>query len=97
MKPLVIAIAPGSPENNFTVFPLVGKPDIAQNNDSTTTLPERTADTFPPFIETCSVKESCTGDTEYLRSHKLPLEAALDRLAYVLPGAQVVPVCGRDR
>ena len=66
MNPLVIAIASGSPENSFTVFPLCGKPDIEQKNDSTTTLPERTAEILPPPIETCFVKESCVGDTEYL-------------------------------
>ena len=66
MKPLVIAIAPGSPENSFTVFPLAGKSLIEQKNDNTTTLPERTAEILPPPIETCLVKESCTGDTELL-------------------------------
>ena len=64
MKPLVSMSASGSPENNLTVFPLLGKSLIEQNNDNTTTLPERTADTLPPFIETCLVKESCVGDTE---------------------------------
>lgn len=64
MKPLVSTIASGSPENSFTVPPLYGKPAIEQKNDSTTTLPERTAEILPPSIETCFVKESCTGDTE---------------------------------
>ena len=58
--------ASGSPENSFTVFPLAGKSLIEQKNDNTTTLPERTAEILPPPIETCLVKESCTGDTEYL-------------------------------
>ena len=65
MKPLVTTSASGSPENSFVVFPLDGSSLIEQKNDSTTTLPERTADTFPPPIETCVVKESCVGDTEY--------------------------------
>lgn len=65
MNPLVITIASGSPENSFTVFPLYGKPDIEQKNDSTTASPERTAETLPLPIETCFVKESCAGDTEY--------------------------------
>ena len=65
MKPLVSMSASGSPENNLTVFPLFGKSLIEQKKASTTTLPERTADTLPPFIETCLVKESCVGDTEY--------------------------------
>lgn len=66
MKPLVTTSASGSPENSFAVFPLDGRLLIEQKNDSTTTLPERTADTFPPPIETCLVKESCVGDTESL-------------------------------
>ena len=69
MKPLVIAIAPGRPENSFTVFPLYGKSLIEQKNDSTTTLPERTAEILPPFIETCFAKKSCAGDTESRISH----------------------------
>ena len=66
MKPLVSMSASGSPENNLTVLPLLGKSLIEQKKASTTTLPERTADTLPPFIETCLVKESCVGDTELL-------------------------------
>lgn len=58
--------ASGSPENNLTVLPLLGKSLIEQKKASTTTLPERTADILPPFIETCLVKESCVGDTESL-------------------------------
>ena len=65
MKPLVVVSALGSPENNFVVFPLVGRSFIEQKNDSTTTLPERTADIPPLSIETCLVKESCVGDMEY--------------------------------
>jgi hypothetical protein len=64
MKPLVCMYGLGSPENSFTVFPLVGKSLIEQKNDNTTTLPERTAEILPPPIETCFVKESCAGDTE---------------------------------